>query len=36
MEKLNLKDKSLLSTIIDFIVQTVGTLGYAGIFIMMF
>lgn len=26
----------MLSTIIDFIVQTVGTLGYAGIFIMMF
>jgi membrane protein DedA with SNARE-associated domain len=26
----------LLSSIIDFIVQTVGTLGYAGIFLMMF
>lgn len=26
----------MLSSIIDFIVQTVGTLGYAGIFLMMF
>ena len=35
MEIFNL-GKLLLADIVNFIVDTVGTLGYAGIFIMMF